>query len=56
MKTRFSRPAIAAVLALFFATWCLAQTTAPAAPSWISVTYVKVKPDMLQDWQDIQKN
>lgn len=33
-----------------------AAKTAPAAPSWISVSVTHVKPEMLQDYQDLIKN
>ncbi len=61
MKTVFSLRkswaggAVSVALALCFSTWCLAQSSAPA-PSWTHVTVSKVKPDMLQEWTDLQKN
>ncbi len=33
-----------------------ASTQAPAQPGWLSVQVVSVKPDMLTEWQDLQKN
>lgn len=33
-----------------------AAKAAPAAPSWISVNVTRVKPEMLQDYQDLIKN
>lgn len=33
-----------------------ARAAAPAAPSYMSINVVKVKPDMLTEWQDFQKN
>ncbi len=56
MQTRFalSRNAVAAVLAVSLSSLCLAQ---PAqAPNRSRVTITKVKPEMLNEWQDLQKN
>ena len=41
------------ILLLLFGTVCFAQMT---PPQLVSVTVTHVKPDMLQDWQDLVKN
>jgi hypothetical protein len=48
--------AAAACLALFLSTLCLAQSAAPAPPAHSRVTIYHVKPDMLAEWIDLQKN
>jgi len=57
-KASVSYRAGACALALSFATLCVAQATKTSAPSTtrFSVTVTQVKPDMLQEWLDIQKN
>ncbi len=57
MNTRFSLriTASAVVLAVSLSTLCLAQAP-PAPPARSIVTITQVKPDMLNEWQDLQKN
>jgi len=45
----------AAMLTLSSSTLCLAQTT-PTPPQRFRVTVTQVKPDMLNEWMDLQKN
>ena len=53
-KFAFRISAKAAVLAVSLASLCLAQST-PPAPVRSSVMYTQVKPEMLNEWMDLQK-
>ena len=39
-----------------FASWCPGQSDTPPARSWVLLSEIHVKPDMRQEWYDLQKN
>ncbi len=53
---------MAILLTSSFASWCPGQsdpgvsTSKEAAPSWVLLSEIHVKPDMRQEWYDLQKN
>src|SRR5437764_13721678 len=51
MSTRFSRLAIGCLLILAYSTVAFGQQPAPMT----MITIIKVKPDMRQEWIDLQK-
>jgi hypothetical protein len=55
VKNRFAIRASTVVVALSLSTLCQAQTT-PAPPAMSRVTITQVRPDMLNEWLEIQKN
>ena len=60
MRARCGKPSVvrAGVLALSLlpATLCLAQPPTPPATTRYQVTVVRIKPDMVDEWVDLQKN
>lgn len=55
MKNRLFSTAIALMVALVFVSSAAAQST-PAPPAHSTVAIVHVKPDMLDEWVDLEKN
>src|SRR3974377_2180724 len=55
LSNRFAMSAIAAILGFSLPRHCAAQS-APALPAHNFVAIVHVKPDMLTEWIDLQKN
>lgn len=56
MNTRIPFPVCAAVVAFTLSAVCVAQSKSAPAPNRSRVQLVHVKPDMLNEWLDLQKN
>ena len=56
MKTRLSLPGSLAVLAVSLPVLCQAQSGSEPAPVRVRTQIVRVKPDMVNEWMDLQKN